>query len=367
MHYPMTGRISINLAAIRQNWTWLLSQLDSGDCGAVVKANAYGLGIERVAPALHAEGCRHFFVANFREALQVRELLEADCQIFVLQGCPEGLELEFVEAQLIPVLVSLPMFERWHAATKILTNNPCALKINTGMNRLGIEIGEFETLLAQPHLLREAGMRWLMSHLACADTPVHTLNSIQLKRFSEMIARAESEFPDMKASLANSPGIFLPGDPHFDLVRPGVALYGGAPLADRSIRMNPVVSLHLPVIQVRRLERGEAVGYGAQYVTTEPKVVAVVSGGYADGLLRGWAPSGRGWFNDFLPVLGRVSMDSCIFDITHLPEDLRPKESDEIELLGEHLGVDDMAAAAGTISYEILTRLGERLQKRYLE
>ncbi len=367
MHYPMTGRISINLAAIRQNWTWLLSQLNSGDCGAVVKANAYGLGIERVAPSLYAEGCRHFFVANFREALQVRELLEPDCQIFVLQGCPEGLELEFVEAQLIPVLVSLPMFERWHGATKILTNNPCALKINTGMNRLGIEIGEFEALLEQPHLLREAGMRWLMSHLACADTPAHTLNSIQLKRFSEMVARAEDEFPDMKASLANSPGIFLPGDTHFDLVRPGIALYGGAPLADLSIRMNNVVSLHLPVIQVRHLERGEALGYGAKYVTTEPKVVAVVSGGYADGVLRGWAPNGRGWFNDYLPVLGRVSMDSCIFDITHLPEALRPKESDEIEVLGEHLGVDDMAAAAGTISYEILTRLGERLQKRYLE
>src|SRR5690606_17954899 len=242
-----------------------------------------------------------------------------------------------------------------------------ALKLNTGMNRLGIEISDFEALLEQPYILREAGMRWLMSHLACADTPRHTLNSIQLKRFTEMVARIRHEFPDVKASLANSPGIFLSGNTHFDLVRPGIALYGGSPLVDRSIVMKPVVSLHLPVLQVRTLQQGEAVGYGADYIASEPRIVAVVAGGYADGILRSWAASGRGWFNDYLPVLGRISMDSTIFDITHLSPEQRPAEGEEIEILGEHLTLDDMAQAAGTISYEIITRLGDRLEKRYIE
>ncbi len=367
MHYPMSGRVCINLASIRQNWVTLQSQLQSGDCGAVVKANAYGLGMERVVGALFAEGCRHFFVASYREALQLRQFLDSEFPIFVLQGCPDGMEQDFVDAQFIPVLISMPMLDRWRAATKTLTNTPCALKLNTGMNRLGIEISDFETLLEQPYILREAGLRWLISHLACADTPRHTLNSIQLTRFTSLVARIRQEVPDIKASLANSPGIFLSGSAHFDLVRPGIALYGGSPVVDRSVVMKPVVSLHLPVLQVRALQRGEVVGYGAEYVAGDPKVVAVVAGGYADGLLRRWAETGRGWFNDYLPVLGRISMDSTVFDITHLSPEQRPAEGDEIEVLGEHLTIDDMAQAAGTISYEIITRLGDRLEKRYTE
>ncbi len=362
------GLLTINLGAVRHNWRAMRAAFTGPVCGAVVKANAYGLGYAPVVHALFSEGCRSFFVANYSEAVDVKKLLADRADIYVLQGCPEGLEADFVRSNIIPVLVSESMLRRWFSVTSNAVEARCAIKVNTGMNRLGLSRDELIRWLRDGAVDTKSSVTLLMSHLACADTPGHPLNDLQLQCFSEVLALARNVFPDIKASLSNSAAISLGAPWHFDLARPGIALYGGREGVSSLVALRSVVTVSLPVIQVRSIKKGEWVGYGASFCASADLTIATVGGGYADGFIRAFSNKAFAYFSGVkLPLVGRVSMDSCVFDISSLPPELMLREGDLIEVLGEHCDITAQAELASTISYELLTRLGERLQKHYVE
>ncbi len=364
--HQYSGVLKVNLSALRRNWRVMRDRFSGGDCGAVVKANAYGLGVAPVVQSLFSEGCRHFFVATFDEALHVRRLIPRSVDIFVLQGVRPGMEQRFADEDLVPVIFSAGMLRRW-LDTPVTGLRRCALKINTGMNRLGVEPDEFFAFAEEIRHAENVRLDLVMSHLACADEPQHELNLSQLTKFQSVVEVVRQRFPQAKVSLANSAGIFLGDQWHFDLARPGIALYGGRCTPALSERLSTVVTLQLPVMQLRKLLAGEAVGYGGDFVAQQEIQVAVVSGGYGDGLLRSLAPRCVVWCGRRLPMLGRVSMDSCVFDVSQLTPEALPREGDLVEVIGDHVPLDEVAEAAGTISYELLTRLGGRLQKVYFE
>ncbi|MCR6652662.1 MAG: alanine racemase [Cellvibrionaceae bacterium] len=365
--HQYSGVLKINLSALRRNWRVMRSRFRGQYCGAVVKANAYGLGVAPVVQTLYSEGCRHFFVATLDEAMQVRRLVPEPADIFVLQGVYPGAEQRFCDERLVPVIYNADMLRRWLSASSAGPRR-CALKINTGMNRLGLnlqELGDF--FQAHEDWPADVRIELVMSHLACADEPDHQLNSSQLALFRRVADVVRQRFPHTIFSLANSAGIFLGEDWHFDLARPGIALYGGCCAPALQGLLSVVVTLHLPVMQLRHVAAGESIGYGADFVAPQDLRVLVVSGGYADGILRSVSPRMAAWRGERLPLVGRISMDSCVFDATHLALDDVPGEGDFIEVIGEHQSLDGLADAAGTISYELLTRLGDRLSKVYFE
>ncbi|HEU0222217.1 MAG TPA: alanine racemase [Paracoccaceae bacterium] len=342
------ARLTIDLDAILANWRALDAK--SGpltETGAVLKADAYGLGAERVGRALARAGVKTFFVALAEEGAALREALGEGPEIVLLSGPMEGDRALIAEARLVPILNSPAQLHRLAAE---LPGHACALQIDTGMNRLGFEPVElamhlFEVLAARPRLV--------MSHLACADTPHHAMNALQLAAFHSMTLALAG----IRRSLASTGGILLGPFHHFDLTRPGIGLFGGLPFADA----RPVVSLSLPVIQVRDVLPGEGVGYGLTFMAGQPRRVATVAAGYADGLFR--ALSGRAELfagTRACPVLGRVSMDLIGVDVTGLPE-----VPETLEILGPAQGIDRLAAAAGTIGYEVLTSLGSRYARVY--
>lgn len=367
MAYP-TGELSVDLRAIAENWRFIRKQLKSEvDCGAVVKANAYGLGVDRIAPKIYQAGCRHFFVSNFKEAMQLKALVGRDTDIFVLTGCNAGAEEDFIRRGFIPVLVSYDMIVRWAKVARTHATAPAVLKVNTGMGRLGLEPLEFDRVLEHSELLEHAKITYLMSHFACADNPSDEMNARQLERFAVMKKKLLDKGCRVRSSMANSAGVFLGVDAHGDIVRPGIALYGGSP-GFQNNPMQPVVGLRLPIIQVRKLPPGEYVGYGATKCFDEERCIAVVSGGYADGIMR--SLSNRGWgflAGQKVPIVGRVSMDSTLFDVTNVPSDQAFAPGASIEILGKNVSIDDLAGAASTISYEILTSFGSRYQRCYLD
>lgn len=381
-----TGELTIDLSAVQNNWQYLCDQLSANvACAAVVKADAYGLGVHRVAKSLYQQGCRSFFVTTVIEGISLRHILPDEVAIYLLQGYPPGAETTLIEHNLIPVLISLPMLRQWMTTTAELAvehKAPCAIKIDTGMTRLGITAAEFTALLQQ-ELLPSASSKALnpvlfMSHLACADEPDHALNLKQLNSFNEVLLQVRQVFPAVKASLANSAGIFLGRDWHFDLVRPGMALYGMNPIPSETNPMVPVVGLKLPVIQLKRVLAGESVGYGATHTLTQTSWLATVAGGYADGIPRVLSNAWHGQLHgQFVPLIGRVSMDSVVFNVSAVIDTMADgadvNEADLmekvtwIEMLNTHSTLDDMAQAADTIPYEIVTRLGERFQRSYLD
>jgi alanine racemase len=325
-------RVTIDTAALAANWR-LLKGLSGGDCAAVVKANGYGLGIETIAPALASAGCRTFFVAHTLEGVKLREQLR-DVTIIVLHGAHQPKLLK--EFNLIPCLNG-PQDLQW--------TGPAWLHIDTGMNRLGFDLRDV------PESLKPAG---IMSHLACSDEREHHMNIEQLKKFRAVRAR----YNGIPASFANSSGVFLGPHYHFDLLRPGVALYGVNPSPWQSNPMQRVVSVSVPVLQTREIEAGETAGYSATWLAQRRTKLATIECGYADGLLR--SLSGRGFaaiHGVKVPFAGRVSMDMIILDITDAPP---VQVGDNAELIGEHISVDDVATAAGTIGYEVLTSLKVR-------
>lgn len=364
--HQYSGVLKINLSALRRNWRVMRDRFSGQACGAVVKANAYGLGVAPVVQSLFSEGCRQFFVATFDEAIQVKRLIPESVDIFVLQGVCPGMEQRFCDEDLVPVIFSAEMLRRWIDVAST-GRRRCALKINTGMNRLGLAPESFLTFVDEMASSEGIHIELVMSHLACADEPQHPLNFSQLASFQPIVEVVRQRFPGAKISLANSAGIFLGDAWHFDLARPGIALYGGCCVPELRSHLSVVVTLQLPIIQVRTIFAGESVGYGGDFVAWKETRIAIVSGGYADGLLRRLAPRFAGWLGWNLPMLGRVSMDSCAFDLSELPVEISPREGDLIEIIGKHVSLDDAAMAADTISYELLTRLGDRLQKVYFE
>jgi alanine racemase len=344
-----TATLSIDLDAIGANWRALDKASASGvQTAAVVKADAYGLGVSRVARALANAGARRFFVAVSEEGAAVRQILGPGPQICILSGHMAGDTEMIGDLDLTPMLNSVEQVTR-HLES--LPGTPFGVQLDTGMNRLGMEEAEWEAVA--PFVL-EAGPEILMSHLACADEPDHALNDLQLANFHAM-----TDGTGVPRSLAATGGILLGPKFHFDLTRPGIGLYGGRPYE----AARRVVALSLPVIQTRIVAPGETVGYACAWEAEVPSLVATISGGYADGLPRSLSNNAMLWDGDIpCPLIGRVSMDLITVDITHLHSIPR-----RLDILGPNQTVDDLADIAGTIGYDILTALGPRYSRRYLE
>ncbi|MCC6471930.1 MAG: alanine racemase [Alphaproteobacteria bacterium] len=363
--------LTIDLDAVRANWRLLGERTRPAPCAAVLKANAYGLGAARVGPALARAGCRQFFVAQLAEGVALRQALRdktANTSIFVLNGVMESERLSFEAHGLVPCLNDLGQVDRWaQFARRLERKLPAALQVDTGMNRLGLPAAELDRLAGEPERLAGIDLRLVMSHLACADEPDHPLNRRQLDRFRTAAAR----LPAARASLAASSGIFLGPDFHFDLARPGVALYGANPTPWTANPMTQVVRLQGKILQVRSVDRGETVGYGASHRFIRPRRIATVGVGYADGFLRAASDRGGAVLGGVAaPIVGRVSMDLITLDVSDAPEELaRPGVL--VDLIGgdgsgRGRSLEDVAADAGTIPYEILTALGQRYERRYL-
>lgn len=354
-----SARMTIDLDALRANYTQF-QMLAGPRCSVagVVKADAYGLGMEPVARMLSQAGCGMFFVATLDEALALRGYLAPENpMIAVLGGLYVGSEKDYDANRLTPVLNTLDEAARWARAAP---GRAAILHVDTGMNRLGLDGHETARLLADPGLLCGVPLAAIMSHFACADEPGHPMTAAQTARFLEV----SSHFPGVKRSLSNSAGLFLGAETRFDIVRPGIALYGGAPLAGRPNPMRRVVSLEAQVLQTRRVRKGETVGYGASHCFEKEGFCATVALGYADGFLRSLSGRGRMFWNGrALPIVGRVSMDLVSLDCTDLPESALPNRGDFVEVIGPNQSVDDLAADAGTISYEILTGMGARYRR----
>jgi len=361
------GRLTVDLAALRRNWQALDKVSQGALTGAVVKADAYGTGIVQASRALYQAGARFFFTATPDEAVAVRAALPEDSHIFVLGGLFPGAAPLYVGERLMPVLSSVPMLEEWLQAC--LARNealPAALQFDTGMNRLGFRLNEASVVR---RMIDELGYspQMIMSHLACADQPSHEKNRTQLALFTSVIA----QFPGVPASLANSAGLMTGRENHFQMVRPGIALYGGRAVQGRRNPMSPVVTLEAPILQIKDARTGETVGYGATQTLARDSRLAIVGIGYADGFFRSNSSSNqRGGArvvvrNQYAPVVGRVSMDTTIIDITDLHEVPLPGEM--VEIIGPHISVDEQADIAGTIGYEILTGLKGRYSRSYVD
>jgi alanine racemase len=355
--------LTIDLAALRENYLALRSRLGGRACAAVVKADAYGLGAARIAPVFHEAGCRHFFVAHLDEGLALRQALPDDCAIMVLHGPMPGAEADCAHAGLVPVLNSMEQIEAWGGLARALGRRlPAFVQIDSGMSRMGLPEADITRIAAAPALLDGIIVEAVMSHLACADEPDHPANAEQLANFR----RRKALLPDAPASFANSSGIFLGPDYQFDLARPGAALYGLNPQPHLPNPMKNVVRLMAKVVQTREIAAGAHVGYSWRFRADRPTRIATVSVGYADGWLR--SLSGRGAVlvdGRAAPIAGRVSMDSITVDVTDLPPEA-VKPGSLVELIGPDQSPDAVAALAGTIGYEVLTSLGNRYHRRYL-
>lgn len=360
------ARLTVRLGAITANWRTYRRLAGPCAVAAVVKADAYGLGAGRIAPSLAAAGCDSFFVARLEEGVALRALLRG-ARIFVLDGAEPDAVPALISQGLIPALNSLAQVAAWSAAAGAARASlEAVLHVDTGMNRLGLPGDELAVLAAQARQ-RLAGLNLVlvMSHLACADAPDNKMNAQQLSRFKQALAM----LPPAPASLAASHGAFLSPDYHFDLVRPGVALYGGNPQPDSGKMgsqnlMQAAAILTGKVLQVRRIDSGESVGYAASFRANRPSMLATVALGYADGIPRSLSNQGFAALGGCrAPIVGRVSMDMLVLDVTDLP-DVRP--GDTAELLGDTMTLDEVARAAGTNAYEILTRL-RRAPKHYQE
>ncbi len=359
--------LTINLAALRGNWSALNKVSGKAECAGVIKANAYGLGLRQITEALVAGGCRTFFVATLAEARIVRETVPG-AAIYVLDGLLPSAAAYYAGFDLRPCLSSLAEVREWVAYCDATGRRlRAAVHVETGMNRLGLPAAEIEQLAtAERELFEHFEMALLMSHLACADEPNHPLNEAQRHRFDQVRAI----LPPAPASLANSGGTFLGPAYHYDLVRPGIALYGGRALEGKPNPMQWVVRFQARILQVRTVGVGETVGYGATFLTERPSRIATVACGYADGFLRALSgPSGKpgpvGFIGEHaVPVVGRVSMDLITVDVTDVPENQAVRGA-WVEVLGARTTIDDLTDRAGTIGYELLTRLGQRVQRTY--
>ena len=358
--------LTIDLGALARNYRLLADRLGGARCAAVVKADAYGLGVARVAPVLSRAGCRTFFVATVEEGIGLRRVLP-EAEIAVLNGAPAGAEAALAEHRLTPVLNDLGQIERWAALARARGGldaivHDAIVHVDTGMNRLGLPACEVDRLAAETERLDGLRVRLIMSHLACAEERDNPMNPAQRAAF----IAARAKLPAAPASLANSSGIFLGADYHFDMARPGVALYGVNPTPGASNPMAEVVHLQSKIIQVRDVDRGQTVGYGAAHRTAAPGRIATVPVGYADGYLRSLGNRASAAIGGAkVPVVGRVSMDLITLDVSSLPPD-RAGPGAPVELIGGACPIDEVAACAGTIAYEILTSLGKRYDRRYV-
>ncbi len=367
------GILTVDLTALVGNWSKLRERVRARGavCSAVIKADAYGVGLEPVLTALAKAGCNVFFVAHVSEGKRARAIDE-QAVIYVLNGLLPGTASIMAQHRLRPVLGSLEEIEEWSAFCRSAsTRLPAAVHIDTGMNRLGLPIKE--ALTFDPKVIfKDFEPALVMSHLTSAEEADHPDTIRQIEAFRAVRAA----FPDIRTSLANSSGIFLQQAPFFDLVRPGYALYGGNPTPDKPNPMQPVIELSGTILQVRTVEPGTSVGYNGRWIANGPCRLATVSIGYADGYPRSASGTDKKRTEKIItgeaivsgrlcPIVGTISMDLVILDITGVSEHLALRGSKAV-LIGESLDIDEVAQRAGTIGYEILTNLGHRYARRYL-
>ena len=352
-----TASLEIDLGAIVANWR-LLSARHGAPTAAVMKADAYGTGADQIAPALHAAGCRHAFVAHPGEAFPLRPRFPG--MLAVLNGLWPGAMPDLAAQHIRPVLGTLGEIEAWAAHAQSLGRPlPALLHVDTGMNRLGLSPAELAVLQAEPDRLDGITLDYILTHLACADDPAHPDNDLQRHRFAQACAR----LPPAPRSLANSSAIFLGSAFTSHLARPGAGLYGINPTPGQPNPMQPTIRLRARILSVRDVPVGETVGYNATWTASRASRIATLSVGYADGYLRSLGNQGQARFDGHpVPLVGRVSMDLTTFDVTDLPQAV---PGAWLDLIGPGLPVDDVAANAGTNAYEIMTGLGHRYTRTY--
>ncbi len=359
------GVLTVDLGALEANWRALMRRATPSECGAVIKADGYGCGIEQIARRLTHAGCKSFFVADLEEARRVRAVA-SEPAIYVLNGLLPTTASAYADARARPVIGSLVELAEWDAfCSASQWQGGAALHVDTGMNRLGISVNEAAALA--PRIRAENhGITLLMSHLACAELPEHPLNQRQIATFREV----RLLYRGIPSSLANSSGIFLGSTAYCDMVRPGAALYGVNPTPGRTNPMRPVVELQARIVQVRTVPRGETIGYDATWTAKRATRIAVVGVGYADGYMRAASASDERPGGDAIvagmrcPLAGRISMDLMAVDITELPDNAA-RRGDLVALIGDQIPVDEVASVAGTIGYEVLTSLGRRYHRVY--
>lgn len=360
-----TGIITIDLARIARNWRALADLVAPAECAAVVKADAYGLGLDKVAPVLSAAGCATFFVATVAEAEQCRRLVPG-AVLYVLDGLLPGSAARLLACGGRPVLSSLAEIEAWVGAGDASSPAPIGLHIDTGLNRLGMSAAEIQALVRDMHLIDRLEVSLVMSHLACADEP----ESVKNRQQREIFDGLRPLLPTAPSSLAASDGLMLGREYHYDLVRPGYALYGGQATAGRAAPVAPVVAAHARILQVHEVATGQTIGYAATYRVERPRRIATIAAGYADGVFRhasaatGASGGAVAIAGQLCPIVGRVSMDLTTVDVSELP--VPPAVGDWAELIGATLSLEEVGRRAGTIGYEVLTRLGSRFHRVYL-
>ncbi|MEM7426592.1 MAG: alanine racemase [Pseudomonadota bacterium] len=365
-HQFSGGVLKVDLAALRANYRMFARMAAPAECGAAVKADAYGFGIQQVGPALWSAGCRTYFVALTREAVELRGILP-QAIIYVLNGLAPGASQTLLDFALRPCLCSLEEVDEWVAFCSGRGKRlPAALHIESGINRFGLTGPDVGALARDPESLAAFDLSLVMSHLASGDDPDATSNTQQIDRFDAL----RSQLPPAPASLSNSPGILLGQSFHYDLVRPGIGLYGGRPQSAGPSPVKPVAHLVSHLAQVRSVAKGQGVGYAATWMARRDSRIGVIPVGYADGYRRSLssdpeiAPA-KVWIGGhFAPVVGRISMDMITVDVTDLPPETAVRGA-EVELFGSHVLAHELAARAGTISYEVFTGLGSRFARVY--
>ncbi len=362
-----TARLTVNLDALKANYRTLRAAAPNSICAGVVKADAYGLGVEAVSTALWTAGCRTYFVAVLSEAENLRKLLPA-AEIYVLNGLIKGAAADYVYLNVRPVLASIEEIDEWSLFCRNKNiRAPAAVHVDTGINRLGLEYAQAMDLFQNTQAFQDFELCMVMSHLACADEPDHPLNEQQVKRFKAL----RQLVPEVTFSLANSAGILAVPTAHFDLTRPGIALYGSNPVGSSNTVIKPVVTLQATILQVREVPAGQSIGYGATFTCQQPSKIAILGLGYADGFLRCLSGSNtetrtHACIDGHLaPVVGRVSMDMIGVDVTALPDGAATRGG-MAEVIGENISLDGLALASKTLSYELLTRLGNRFERVYM-
>ncbi|MDX2074196.1 MAG: alanine racemase [Alphaproteobacteria bacterium] len=351
-----SATLSVNLSALRANYQLLKNRHAKKSIASVVKANAYGLGVAEVSKALAAEGCTLFFVATLDEAMELRGTLpKADIAVF--NGIFKGEETEFKAHNIIPVANDLEQGDRCQVAGV----RKYFVHVDTGMTRLGLSETDIGKFLSQSPIPNPQPLL-LLSHLSCANDPAHPKNAEQLLRLKE----AQKYFPNAPVSFANSSGLFLPDEYHFDLGRPGCALYGINPVAGEN-PMRHVATLSAPILQIRELDRDESVGYGATFEAGKNARIAIVGLGYSDGYFRSLSNRGVAFIAGHkVPIVGRISMDMIALDVSQVPASAITENS-RAEFINVGQTVDDIAEQCGTIGYEVFTRIGRRVRRIYTE
>ncbi len=357
-----SSKLVIDLEALRENYKKIAELVHPAAVSAVVKANAYGLGVQKVAEQLFSIGCKSFFVANLEEAIELRKILPYS-EIHILNGLYKGWGKLLLEYNLKPVLNNFQQMELWLKMAKLVDRPlPADIHIDTGMSRLGFLYEEIDEIAAKLTANKLIKTDIILSHLACASDPKHPTNKAQFNKFSQLT----DKFNSKRFSLSASSGIFLGKNYHFDLVRPGIAIYGGNPTPSLPNPMKQVIQLKGKIVQTSRVSKGQTIGYGATFKATVPKDVATISIGYSHGVMRSLSNTGRVWISEFeAPILGRISMDLITVDISKIPSELTSIGTC-VNLFGAHQTVDQVAKKAGTIDYEILTGLGQTSNKEYV-